>query len=80
MHHDLYMNWIKLSDAEELVGVRTASYLLDVCPQTVFRMIARSDLPATRVGLAGRGRGAFRIRVGDVRDYLSARHTVAGDR
>jgi hypothetical protein len=67
------MNSINLSDVDELVGVRTASYLLDVCPQTVLRMIARADLPATRVGLAGRGRGAFRIRVGDLRDYLRSR-------
>jgi hypothetical protein len=74
------MNSINLSNVGELVGVRQASHLLDVCPQTVFRMIARGDIRATRVGLAGRGRGAFRIQVREISDYLRSRQAEAGDR
>jgi hypothetical protein len=75
-----HMNLINLSRTDELVGVREASHLLDVCPQTVVAMIGRGDIRATRVGLAGRGRGAFRIQLGEISDYLRNRQAEAGHR
>lgn len=54
---------------ERLVGVDAIALALSLSRGTVYTMLRRGDIPAYRLSAGG-----FRVRVGDLREYVEA-HT-----